>query len=521
MVPSLTAVDASGVPLTPGLLYGDERGRAARADVAGGRRRPRWGSGSGSCGGPRPRRRARPASGPRRPSPTTRSAARRSSTRRPRRPPTRCSTGPAGDEEQAADAGIRVDQLPRLAPTGWEAARVARRERGGTADGPPLAGGCIDALAEQLVAGADDDGDVLVILGTTLIIWAVMPDAATVPGYMAIPHTVRGQVPGRRSVERGRPVLQLGGRAADRPPSASDPIEPHRVPGLGALPARRTVAPLRPHPPRGARRPRPHPRRGRPSDAPRSRLRASSPAAASTRRREHAGVVPRRIVATGGGHPGRRVGAGPRGRDAAAGRLRRRARRRRARLCVAGPYRSRSRGARPRCPRGGAGRAPAAPSIPIPRGPSRWRSATVASSSCRSIPDDAVRDARVRPDGPVRRRRRRRTRPLRRVLDHAGGDPGRTVPGVGRRREIRGRVRGLPLRRRRRGAARQRHVLLREHPHGDGALHGSVRAGRHGRAGAQAPPLARRAGVPREDPRALGGRARRRGRRRDDRPVRR
>src|SRR5215813_1258776 len=28
MVPSLTAVDADGVPVTPGLLYGDERGRS-------------------------------------------------------------------------------------------------------------------------------------------------------------------------------------------------------------------------------------------------------------------------------------------------------------------------------------------------------------------------------------------------------------------------------------------------------------------------------------------------------------
>ena len=27
MVPSLAAVDAAGVPITPGLLYGDERGR--------------------------------------------------------------------------------------------------------------------------------------------------------------------------------------------------------------------------------------------------------------------------------------------------------------------------------------------------------------------------------------------------------------------------------------------------------------------------------------------------------------
>ena len=32
MVPSLTAVDADGVPLTPGLLYGDERGRARQRE---------------------------------------------------------------------------------------------------------------------------------------------------------------------------------------------------------------------------------------------------------------------------------------------------------------------------------------------------------------------------------------------------------------------------------------------------------------------------------------------------------
>src|ERR1700759_2917130 len=32
MVPSLTAVDAAGTPLTPGLLYGDDRGRVPDAD---------------------------------------------------------------------------------------------------------------------------------------------------------------------------------------------------------------------------------------------------------------------------------------------------------------------------------------------------------------------------------------------------------------------------------------------------------------------------------------------------------
>ena len=86
---------------------------------------------------------------------------------RPRPPPTRCSTGPGWSEEQAAAVGIRVDQLPRLVPTGWECGAGRR------CDGPVLAGGCIDALADQIVAGADNDGDVLVLLGTTLIVWAV------------------------------------------------------------------------------------------------------------------------------------------------------------------------------------------------------------------------------------------------------------------------------------------------------------------------------------------------------------
>ena len=44
------------------------------------------------------------------------------------------------------------------------------------AGGALLGGGTIDALGEQLVAGADHDGDVLVILGSTLIVWAVIPD---------------------------------------------------------------------------------------------------------------------------------------------------------------------------------------------------------------------------------------------------------------------------------------------------------------------------------------------------------
>src|SRR5436853_446979 len=84
------------------------------------------------------------------------------------------------DASIAGDVGVRVDQLPKLAPTGSACGRV------GGPDGPELAPGCIDAFAEQLVAGADDDGDVLVILGTTLIVWAVTSREDPVPDHYVI-----------------------------------------------------------------------------------------------------------------------------------------------------------------------------------------------------------------------------------------------------------------------------------------------------------------------------------------------
>ena len=44
------------------------------------------------------------------------------------------------------------------------------------------------------MAGADDDGDVLVLLGTTLIVWAVVPTEVEVPDHYVIPHTAPGKM---------------------------------------------------------------------------------------------------------------------------------------------------------------------------------------------------------------------------------------------------------------------------------------------------------------------------------------
>ncbi len=192
MVPSLGAVDSEGIPITPGLLYGDERGRAG-----GGRERAdgspaesgellgflRW------CAAEAP-----DAAGY---WPAQAVANHALCGEGVLDTSTAASTFPlfdwtGWDPEVAGDAGARVEQFPRLVPTGWEAGRI-------DGDGPPLASGCVDALAEQLVAGADNAGDVFVILGTTLIVWAVVDvpedgSEVSVPGFWTIPHTAAGKL---------------------------------------------------------------------------------------------------------------------------------------------------------------------------------------------------------------------------------------------------------------------------------------------------------------------------------------
>ncbi|HEV7524619.1 MAG TPA: FGGY-family carbohydrate kinase, partial [Acidimicrobiia bacterium] len=182
MVPSLTSVDADGVPCAPGLLYGDERGHADRPGTileAGELEQfLHWNaheypkahgywmaqavanhalSGEGVIS-------------------TTVAA----------------TAFPLFDwtnwnEEKLAAAGARVDQMPRIGPTGEGLTEVSGRP------GCLLEGGTIDALGEQLVAGCDDDGDVLVICGTTLIVWAVVGAAVDVAGHYSIPHTAPGK----------------------------------------------------------------------------------------------------------------------------------------------------------------------------------------------------------------------------------------------------------------------------------------------------------------------------------------
>jgi xylulokinase len=283
MVPSLTAVDAAGVPVTPGLLYGDERGRhGARAGhpAESGELLAflRWtvGEAPDAAGYWHAQAVANHALAGEAVLDTTTAATAF---------PLFDWTG--WDPKLAGEVGVRAEQLPTLAPTGAACGRV------GGADGPALASGCIDAFAEQLVAGAVDDGDVLVILGTTLIVWAVTSSEEPVAGHYVIPHTTPGKMlVGGPSNAGGLFLNWVTSLLAEGPP----PTAPGRVP---------VWAPF----PRGERVPLNDPERRALlagldlTHTPGAVRRAAFEASGFVTRRmlEATKVDPRRIIATGGG----------------------------------------------------------------------------------------------------------------------------------------------------------------------------------------------------------------------------
>jgi xylulokinase len=99
--------------------------------------------------------------------------------------------GQGWEARVAAGAGTDVSALPDIV-AGTEPVGAVLPDR--PAAGALVAGGTIDALAEQVVAGADEVGDVLVLCGTTLITWAVVEEWAEVEGLWTVPHTARGKV---------------------------------------------------------------------------------------------------------------------------------------------------------------------------------------------------------------------------------------------------------------------------------------------------------------------------------------
>ena len=182
MVPSLTAVSRQGVPLLPGLLYGDREGRVP--DGAEGAELPAGGMPDAE-GFLRWAHREAPSARGYWPCQAVATYA--------------LSGLPAIDtgvtaalgalhtmgqwNVQLLDAlGVSEAQLPMVVPMGQAAGMMRDSDA-------LITGGTIDALCDQIVAGATEPGDVLVIFGATLIVWAVCDEWLMVPGLVSYPHT--------------------------------------------------------------------------------------------------------------------------------------------------------------------------------------------------------------------------------------------------------------------------------------------------------------------------------------------
>jgi xylulokinase len=188
MVPSLTAVDGRGIPRSPGLLYGDARGRealgaeppapgdlsAAMPDAGG---FVRWAVREvPEARGYWPAQAVANYALGRVPAIDTGTVICMDSLRK----------GNTWDAAALAAAGVTERQLPVVVPMGEAAGKV-------TGTSAALAPGTVDALCDQIVSGADESGDVLVICGATLIVWAVTDTWVDAPGLWTLPHTVPGK----------------------------------------------------------------------------------------------------------------------------------------------------------------------------------------------------------------------------------------------------------------------------------------------------------------------------------------
>ena len=304
MVPSITAVNRRGIPQLPGLLYGDTRAGdrgPGKEQVA----RPLDNGGERDEGVRMMAWAARELPGAAGYWPCQAVATHALSGVAAVDSATAMSFGSlygSGRWDRAAlgELGVEERQVSLVRPLGQAV---------GTVRGTPTAvgGGSIDALCEQMVAGADRPGDVLAIFGATLVVWVVTEEWVEVPGLTTFPSTVPGQVmiggpsnAGALFADWARSVV--GGPAGRPAPGATT--------SAGDL---RTGDPVRvpvwlPYV-RGERTPFHDPRLRASlhgvdiTQGPEALVRAAHEASGFVIRRivERAGAPARRIVATGGG----------------------------------------------------------------------------------------------------------------------------------------------------------------------------------------------------------------------------
>jgi xylulokinase len=246
MVPSVTAVDRRFSPLLPGLLYGDAR--AAEVDGAE--------DGTGGEGGDPTevdrRQSAERYQGQRMLAWAVRECPGARGYWNCQATATHALTGvPAVDQATATSFGELYEagrwDPDALAALGVEEAQLpvvgGMGEGLGTVPGTStvFAGGSIDAFCEQIVAGANQPGDVLVIFGATLIVWVVAEEWRDVPGLTTLPNIMAGQVmiggpsnAGALFADWARTMTGVSGpKATDSGADAGEPLrpgDPSRVP---------------------------------------------------------------------------------------------------------------------------------------------------------------------------------------------------------------------------------------------------------------------------------------------------
>lgn len=223
MVPSMTAVDRRGRPVTPGLLYGDERGR-----INAGSHQGTEGDGPEGTG-------------------EIVGFLRWTVEQAPGAHgywPAQAVANKSLGGSPAVDYGVAFTSLPLFRDHGWDeeicdqfgvrADQLAVLEFPGAqvgklfGDGPALAAGTVDVWCEQLVAGADDPGDVHVVCGTTLIIWAMSTEPVSAPGLWSVPGAKGLHMVGGAS-NAGGLFLDWANRMIGRD-STGDRVDPASVP---------------------------------------------------------------------------------------------------------------------------------------------------------------------------------------------------------------------------------------------------------------------------------------------------
>ena len=199
MVPSMCGVDSAGMPVTPGLLYGDARGRTPE-------RRPSAGADSDGASDPGGSPGSDASEGSTEgeavgfarwlagrdgmealwPAQAAANhalcgvAAIDSSTAMAMAP---MSDGQRWAPDLLEELGMTSEQFPAVSPG---AAAIGER------DGALVSAGTIDALGEQLVAPCGDPGDVLVMCGTTLLPWVLTDEWVEIDGLWTFPSARAG-----------------------------------------------------------------------------------------------------------------------------------------------------------------------------------------------------------------------------------------------------------------------------------------------------------------------------------------